>query len=226
MPPGSLEQVIFRMDVLWSFEQAGVNVINSPKSLECAIDKYLTLVRLQRAGLPVPRTVVSETTDQAMAGFDVLDRDVVVKPIFGAEGRGILRINDPDHAWRIFRSLEQTGQVIYQQEFLDHGGSDLRLLLLDGKPLAAMKRISSSDFRTNLARSGSAQAYLPTDEELHIATRSSAAVVTRFAGIDLIRTRAGSLYVIEVNAVPGWKGLQQTTNIPIAEFFWKSVLDI
>ncbi len=223
MPPGSLEQVVFRMDLLWSWEQTGIQVVNSPKGLECAIDKYLTLIRLQRDGIPVPPTLVSESTEQALSGFAELGGDVVVKPIFGAEGRGIMRLSDPDHAWRIFRTLEQTGQVIYQQKYLDHGGWDLRLLVLDGQILGAMKRTSEGDFRTNLARSGRAEAYEPTDEERQLSIAAAKAVGVRFAGVDLIRDRSGELFVIEVNGVPGWKGLQQTTNIPIAQTFWQTI---
>ncbi|WP_459558527.1 ATP-grasp domain-containing protein [Lacunimicrobium album] len=224
MPPGSLEQVVFRMDLLWSWEQAGIEVINSPKALECAIDKYLTLVRLQRAGVSVPRTIVSETTDAAMNGFQSLGGDVVVKPIFGAEGRGITRLNDPDLAWRVFKTLEQTRQVIYQQEFLDHGGSDIRILLLNGVVLGAMKRVNPLDFRTNLARSAHPLVYVPSDEEVDLARRAAQAVGARFAGIDLIRTRSNDLFAIEVNGVPGWKGLQQTTTIRIADAFWRTIL--
>jgi alpha-L-glutamate ligases, RimK family len=224
MPPGSLEQVVFRMDLLWSWEQAGIDIVNSPKALECAIDKYLTLVRLQRAGVSVPRTLVSETTDAAMNGFQSLGGDVVVKPIFGAEGRGITRLNDPDLAWRIFKTLEQTRQVIYQQEYLDHGGSDIRILLLDGKVLGAMKRVNPLDFRTNLARSAQPIAYVPRDEEVDLALRAAQAVGARFAGIDLIRTRSDELFVIEVNGVPGWKGLQQTTTIRIADAVWRTII--
>ncbi len=112
MPPGSLEQVVYRMDALAALEAAGVLVINPAKSVECAVDKFLTTHRLQRAGLPVPRTVVCEDAEAAMLAFSELGGDVVVKPLFGSEGRGIVRVSDPDLAWRTFRALERINAVL------------------------------------------------------------------------------------------------------------------
>ena len=94
MPPGSLEQVVFRMDALQHLVAKGVPVVNSPKAIEAAVDKYLTLARLQQVGIDVPRTEVSQSIDEAMAGFERLGGDIVLKPIFGSEGRGITRISD------------------------------------------------------------------------------------------------------------------------------------
>ena len=84
MPPGSLEQVVYRMDVLAKLESSGVTVLNSPKSVECAVDKYLTTAKLEAAGLPVPATIVCENSDDALTAFERLGGDVVVKPIFGS----------------------------------------------------------------------------------------------------------------------------------------------
>ena len=71
-------------------------------AIECAVDKYLTTARLVDAGLPVPRTIVCENAEAAQVAFEQLGGDVVVKPVFGAEGRGILRVSDPDLALRTF----------------------------------------------------------------------------------------------------------------------------
>src|SRR5690348_4111790 len=106
MPPGSLEQVVFRMDVLHRLQARGVPVLNPPAALEACIDKYLASARLEAAGLRVPPTVVCQDAEAAMEGFTALGGDVVVKPLFGSEGRGMLRVADPDTAWRAFRTLE------------------------------------------------------------------------------------------------------------------------
>ncbi len=79
MPPGSLEQVVFRMDLLGRLEAQGTTVLNSPRSLECAIDKYLTTARLHAAGLPVPRTVTCQDEETAMQAFDSLGGDVWIR---------------------------------------------------------------------------------------------------------------------------------------------------
>ena len=100
IPPGSLEQVIFRVDALHRLVRHGVAVINSPRSVERSVDKYFTSTLLAEAGLPTPRTVVCERFDDALGAFADLGRDVVVKPIFGAEGRGIVRVTDADELVR------------------------------------------------------------------------------------------------------------------------------
>ncbi|MCA9054528.1 MAG: ATP-grasp domain-containing protein, partial [Planctomycetaceae bacterium] len=140
MPPGSLEQVVFRMDVLARLEAAGVTVLNPPRAIEHAVDKYLATARLAAAGLPVPETMVCETAESALDAFERLGGDVVVKPVFGAEGRGIVRVSDPDIAVRVFRTLERIQAVLYLQRFVVHPGYDLRILVLDGNVLGGMRR--------------------------------------------------------------------------------------
>lgn len=216
MPPGSLEQVVFRMDLLHQLVDQGIPVLNPPRSLECAVDKYLTTARLARVGLPVPRTIVCEGFEEAMAGFPVLGGDVVVKPIFGAEGRGIVRVSDPDLAHRVFRTLERIDAVLYLQEFIRHPGYDIRVLVLGGQVVGSMKRISDTDFRTNCSRDARAEVHQPTDIEVEYALRAVEVTGAEIAGVDLLYGPDGQLYVIEVNAVPGWRAFARTTGIDVA----------
>jgi len=217
MPPGSLEQVVFRMDALLVLAARGVVVVNPPKAVECAVDKFLCTSRLASAGLPTPATIVCEDSDAALLAFAELGGDVVVKPLFGSEGRGILRVSDPDLALRTFRTLERIDAVIYLQQFIEHEGFDVRVLVLDGRVLGGMKRSHPTDFRTNVARKATTSAHRVTDEEAELALRAARAVGARFAGIDLLYDRSGGVYVIEVNAVPGWKAFQRTTGIDVAD---------
>lgn len=216
MPPGSLEQVVYRMDLLARLECNGTRVVNSPKSLECAIDKYLTTARLQAAGLPVPETVVCEHEDDAMVAFERLGGDVVVKPLFGSEGRGIVRVTDPDLAHRTFRTLMRLNAVIYLQRFVNHGGFDVRILVLNGRVLGGMKRHSPHDFRTNVARQGIAEPHTPTAREIDLALRAVATTGTFVAGVDLLYDQNETCHVIEVNAVPGWQAFARVTGIDVA----------
>jgi len=219
MPFGSLEQVVFRMDVLARLEAAGTPVINPPKSLECAIDKYLTTSRLAAGGLPVPETAVCQTTEQALAAWEQLGRDVVVKPLFGAEGRGIVRVNDADIGWRVFSTLERIGAVLYLQRFIDHGGSDVRILVLGDRVLGGMRRVATTGFRTNVSQQGHAERHTPTDHEASLALRAVAATGAKFAGVDLLYDRDGRCYVIEVNGVPGWKAFARVNQMDVAAVF-------
>src|SRR5205814_4695602 len=115
-------QVVFRMDLLGRVEARGVPVVNTPRSLEAAIDKYLTTARLDAAGLPAPATVACQDAESALEAFAALGGDVVVKPLFGSEGRGMLRVGEAELAWRTFRTLERTGAVLYLQKMIHHPG--------------------------------------------------------------------------------------------------------
>ncbi len=216
MPPGSLEQVVFRMNLLARLEKAGAQVFNPPRAIECAVDKYLTTARLIDAGLPTPPTIVCENSEAGLAAFEQLGGDVVVKPVFGAEGRGILRVSDPDLALRTFRTLERIGAILYLQKFVQHEGFDLRVMVLDGRVLAAMRRRSPHDFRTNVSRQARPEPVQLTDQERDWALRASAAVGTRIAGVDILYDRSGAGFVIEVNGVPGWRALSRVTSCDIA----------
>lgn len=215
MPPGSLEQVVFRMDALARLERGGVVVINPPKAIEAAVDKYLTTCRLADAGFAVPRTAVCQTADQAMQAFQQLGGRVVVKPLFGGEGRGITRLDDAALAERAFKMLAQLGAVLYLQEFVEHEGFDLRLLVV-GERVLGMRRRNPLDWRTNISRGAKAEPLEVTDEWSDLARRAAAAVGAPLAGVDLLPGRDGTLYAIEVNAVPGWRALARTSKVDVA----------
>ena len=140
MPPGSLEQVVFRMDALHRVAAAGVPVLNPPRAVEAAVDKYLALALLDAAGLPVPPTWVGESAAEALAAFEALGGDVVVKPLFGSEGRGMVRVSDLELARRTFRTLERLGAVLYVQRTIRHPGHDLRAFVLGDRVLGAIRR--------------------------------------------------------------------------------------
>ena len=211
MPPGSLEQVVFRMDALHRLSAVGVPVWNPPRAVEAAVDKYLTLSLLERQGVPVPLTWTGQTTAQALEAFEQLGGDVVVKPLFGSEGRGLVRISDRELAWRCFHALERTGAVLYLQRWIRHPGHDLRLFVLNGRVIGAMRRTAQyGEWRTNVAVGGHAEAWRPDPRAERLALAASDAVGAVFAGVDLIEDLdRGELVAIEVNAVPGlvlWLG--------------------
>jgi ribosomal protein S6--L-glutamate ligase len=216
MPPGSLEQVVFRMDVLHRLQARGVAVLNPPAAVETCVDKYLASARLEAAGLRVPPTVVCQHADAALEAFAALGGDVVVKPLFGSEGRGMVRLTDPEMAWRTFRTLERLQAVLYLQRFVPHPGWDLRLFVLGGRVLAAMRRRGGGDWRTNVAQGGTAEPVAVAPAEADLAVRAAAAVGAPVAGVDLLPGTDGAWYVLEVNAVPGWRALAPVSGVDVA----------
>jgi ribosomal protein S6--L-glutamate ligase len=215
MPPGTLEQVVFRMDLLARIEAAGKLVINPPRAIEAAVDKYLASAKLAATGLPIPRTVVCQTVDDALAAFQALGSDVVVKPLFGAEGRGIARLTDEALAQRAFSMLVQLGAVLYVQQFIPHDGFDLRVLVV-GRRMWGMRRRNRLDWRTNISRGATAEPLELNAEMAEMARRAVDALGAPVAGVDLLPARDGKLYALEVNAVPGWLALSRALKVDIA----------
>ena len=216
MPAGSLQQIVFRMDLLARLAQSGVLVLNSPKSIEAAVDKYLSLALLREHEILIPATLVSQDLATALEHFDQLGGNVVVKPLFGSMGNGIVRLQSRTDAESCFRENIQTGNVIYQQEFIHHDGFDIRLLVI-GDQVFGMKRKNGTNWITNISQGGRGEPYLPSDDEKKLAIRAARAVGAHFAGVDLIKESAsGRKLIMEVNAVPGWQAISRVLDTDIA----------
>lgn len=214
IPDGSLEQLIARVDVLHALEERGVYVLNSAAAIERTVDKSWTTALLDAAGLPTPETVVCESVETAMEAFRELG-DVILKPLFGSMGLGMLRIQEEETAWRVFRTVERLRGVFYLQRAIDHGGRDLRAFVVGGRVIAAIER-HSSGWRTNVARGGKAVLVELSDTQRSLAVAAARAVGAEYAGVDLVPDSDGTNYVIEVNGIPGWRGLQEATGVDAA----------
>jgi RimK family alpha-L-glutamate ligase len=208
LPRGSLEQVIFRMDVLHVLADHGVACVNRPRAIERTVDKSWASALLARAGVPTPPTIVCEGYDGAMRAFEELGGDVVVKPLFGAMGNGIVRVEDRDVAHRVFRALELERAVYYVQRTIAPAGRrNLRALVVAGEVAGAMERVSDS-WRANIARGARPRAITLTEAERGLALAAAATLEVDVAGVDLLAALDGSAFVLEVNGIPGWQALQ------------------
>jgi len=129
----------------------------------------------------------------------------------------MVRVSDPDVAFRVVRALEQMRTVFYVQRAVNHDGRDVRVFVVGGRTLGAIeRRTSDGGWRTNVSRGGSARPFdLPPAWE-QLALRAAAAIGADYAGIDLLPSREGPVFVLEVNGIPGWQGLQQATGLDVA----------
>ncbi|MCM2373532.1 ATP-grasp domain-containing protein [Aporhodopirellula aestuarii] len=223
MPFGSMEQLAFRLATLHDEyyrrlkQGQQASIVNPPASLELAIDKYATLARVTRMGILTPATIVTQSRSEAMLAFEKCGGDVVVKPIFGGEGRGVMRIRDEELAWTTFSTLSQLGSVFYVQQFCPPGGRDVRLLVI-GPHVHAIRRSCGDDFRTNVRAGGRSERIECTAEWRHLAEQICREFDLTFAAVDLIELANGNEYrLVEVNAIPGWKSAQTVMDVNLAE---------
>jgi len=226
IPGGSLEQIIFRMDTLHRLENLGIRVINSASAIEKCVDKYYTTTLLEDAGILTPKTIATESFRSAMQAFDELGGDVVVKPLFGSFGVGMVRVDDRDVAHRVFKALQMARNVFYMQEFIPHGNRDIRAFVIGDRVVASMLRVGES-WKTNIARGAKPKPYRLIPELEELCAKASKVVGCDYAGVDILQSEEdGRFYVTEVNSAPGWEGLQTVTKTNIAGLLTKYLLEV
>ncbi|MEM2118413.1 MAG: RimK family alpha-L-glutamate ligase [Candidatus Bathyarchaeia archaeon] len=212
---GSLEELVFRMDMLYRLQRLGMYVVNPPEAIEHCVDKYDILAILEENSIPVPRTAVTESVDEALKAFNELGGDVVVKPLFGSRGIGSTRVTDAEIAHTVFRNITFYHGVIYLQEFVHHGFSDIRVFVVGDHVVAAMRRVANS-WKTNYSQ-GAQPLSVELEKTLEdMAVKSAQLIECKIAGVDILESPRGPL-VVEVNSQPGWRGLQSVTKVNIAD---------
>lgn len=211
---GTLEQITFRLGLLHALRESGVRVWNDARAIERCVDKSQTTFLLHKNGIPTPRTRVCETLPHALEYTEGLDRPLVLKPLFGSQGKGIAMISQQSE----LPAPETVDQMYYMQDYVapkDGIYEDWRVLATRHRVIAAMTR-RGTNWVTNIHQGGKARVHLPDDEMARVSMAAMRAVDADYAGIDLIRTASGELQVLEVNSNPAWRGLQGVADINIA----------
>ena len=219
---GSLEELVFRMDMLYKLERQGFYMVNPPTAIEHCVDKYDILALLEDVGVPVPRTLATESVNEALKAFHELGGDIVVKPIFGSRGQGATRVNDIDIADTIFKAITFHHGVIYMQEFVEHGHSDIRAFVLGDQVISSMRRVATG-WKTNYSQGAKPAPTEISDEFKELAVKAAKAVGCKVAGVDILEGPEGPR-IVDVNSQPGWKGLQMVAKVNIADELVKFVL--
>ncbi len=214
IPSGTFEQVTFRLSLLHALRELGIRVINDARAIERCVDKSMTSFLLHHAGIPTPETLVTEEADGAAPWREAEAADVVAKPLFGAQGRGLRRIA-PDAA--LPDPAELSG-VLYLQRYVGRQSAwrDFRVFVVGDEPVAAMMR-SGASWITNVARGGICERVRCEGRLAELAVAASRAVGAGYSGVDLIEDASGALAVLEVNSMPAWKGLQSVAETDIAD---------
>jgi RimK family alpha-L-glutamate ligase len=224
IPAGSLEQIIFRMDALHRLENLGIRVINSASAIERTVDKYYTSFLLADDGIATPRTVVTEDFQAALAACIEM-KDVILKPLFGSEGKGMVRISDEETAYRVLRAWELNRYIYYIQEYIPHFEQDIRAFVVGDSVVACMIR-SGTGWKTNYSKGAKVQPTVLNSEMRALALRAVHLLRLEYAGVDMMPAEDGKTYVLEINSIPGWRGLQTTTDQSIAATIIDHILQL
>ena len=218
---GSFEQVTKRLGVLHALRELGVAVYNDARAIERSVDKAMTSLLLHAASIASPATWAMESPAQAqrlVTRESAAGRALVLKPLFGSQGKGLMRVGLVEGQHVALPELAAYGRLAYLQRFvapLAEPGFDWRVLVVGGRALTAMRRVSTH-WVHNVAQGATCEPAVLSDDIAEPAERAASALQLDYAGIDLIPTLEGP-QVLEVNGVAAWHGLQRVTRLNIAD---------
>lgn len=220
VPGGTLQQVIARLDILHALHMLGVLVYNGGRAVERTVDKAMTSWLLHHAQIPTPPTWVCESRRHAQ---QILQREtmaghaLVMKPLFGSQGAGVRRLQAGD---RLPVPMEQhVDGLYYLQRYIDSGEGawrDYRVFIINGRAIAAMTRHGSS-WLNNVALGARCEPLAVDGEVTELALAAARVLDIDYCGVDVIQDNQGRTFVLEVNSIPAWKGLQAVSDIDIAQ---------
>lgn len=211
---GSFEAVTLRLGLLHALRELGVPVWNDARAVERCVDKSTTSFLIARAGIATPATFAVQSRDAAAAVVRAEAGPLVLKPLFGSQGRGLRLIHCVDD----LPEPAAVSGVYYLQRYVAiecDGFRDFRLLVSRGRIVAAMVRHAPT-WITNVKRGGRPVIAVAEPEAKELAIRAAVAVGADFAGVDLLYGADGRPTVLEVNSMPAWSGLQQVATVDIA----------
>jgi RimK family alpha-L-glutamate ligase len=216
---GSLQQVITRLNVLHMLAMQGVRIYNDVKAIERTVDKAMTSFLLRTHAVATPATWVCESREQAETirqAAALAQQVLVMKPLFGSQGLGVRKLIAGE-ALPVPMQQYVDG-VYYFQQLIETAAAphDYRVFVIAGKVIAAMKRVGSS-WVNNVAAGGRCLAVQIDDNMRELALKAAAAVDIDYCGVDIIQAVSGEYYVLEVNSIPAWKGLQSVTELNVAQ---------
>jgi ribosomal protein S6--L-glutamate ligase len=204
--------------VVRQFEMMHVFSAVESQALVRSRDKLRSLQILSRAGLGLPKTVFSNYSKDVGAIIDKAGgAPVVIKLLEGTQGLGVVLADNRNSAESILEAFNGLQARVIVQEFIKEAkGADIRVFIVDGVVVGAMKRQGKEgEFRSNLHRGGSANIIELSDEEENAALRAAKAMGLGVAGVDLLQSSRGPL-ILEVNSSPGLEGIEAATGKDIA----------
>jgi len=218
VPGGTLEQVVLCLDLLHALKRLGICVYNDGRAIERSVDKGMTSFLLHMAGIPTPASWVigqGQGLRESLQGEFRAGNELVLKPLFGSQGEGLIRIREAGD----LPAPAACNGVYYLQRFISTGvddAHDWRVFVINGRAVAAMRRHGQS-WISNVAQGARCHPAVLDTELRELAEAAVAALHMNYAGVDILRDGSGNPYVIEINSIPAWKGLQRVSPINVAQ---------
>lgn len=205
--------------IVRQFEMQGIWTVSSSIAITRARDKLRSAQILTKAGIDMPKTLVSRNTADIDDLLEQIGLPVIIKLATGTHGNGVVLADTKKaakSALQAFYLYNEDGTNILLQEYIkESAGTDIRAFVVGSRVVASMQRQSlDDDFRSNLHKGGLGTSIKLTDEEKKVAVKAAKAMGLHVAGVDIMRSERGPL-ILEVNASPGF-GIEKVTGRDVA----------
>ena len=200
------------------FNAMNVFSVLSAEAILQTRDKWTCSQLLSTFNVPIPKTILGSSSNLEYLLSNFKSEPVIIKILEGTHGNGVILADTYLSALSTIETLKTAGVKFLLQEYIEESkGTDLRVIVVGGKVVSAMKRQSKEgDFRSNLHRGGSSAKINLSYEEENIALRAAKAMKLGVCGIDILQSSRGPL-VLEINSSPGLEGIEKTTEVNISE---------
>lgn len=214
--PGSTEQATRRISMMEHMEVAGIKVINSTYPFRRSRDKYATQYTLQAAGIPIPKTFTTESLARAYEKTQEMI-PIIYKPILSSMGKGSIKFDEVDLAYNAYKMLNRLYHPLIIQGYIPNPGRDIRIFVIGDECVGAVyKYIPKGQWKSNVAQGGKMVEEEMPSEIIELGFKAARTMGLDYCGVDIMESSDGPV-VIEVNAAPGWQGLNEATGKDVAE---------
>jgi len=203
-----------------SLEFLNIPVLNKFEVANICGNKMFMTLLLKKNNIPTPKTYFSFSSESAAENLEKVGYPLVIKPVIGSWGRGVMPLKDKDTMEAVFEIRDITDsphdRIYYLQELIKRPPRDIRIITVGDEPIAAMYRKSSGGFKTNIALGADPELCEITKEMEDMAVKASKAMGGGILGIDMMEDDEKGLVVHEVNNTVEFKGLARVAqrNIP------------
>lgn len=207
----------FGTSLVRHFNALGVFTVVSADAILQSRDKWTCSQLLAKANVPIPKTMLGMNSNIESLLSNFKNEPVIIKILEGTHGNGVILAETYLNALSTIETLKTAGIKFLLQEYISESkGTDLRVIVVDGVVVTAMKRQSKEgDFRSNLHRGGTSEKITLTLEEENVALRAAKAMRLGVCGVDILQSNRGPL-VLEINSSPGLEGIEKTTGTNIS----------
>jgi len=214
-----------RIVMLKALEQSGVHVISSSDAISAAVNRYRMSWLLCEAGITIPRTIVTESVEEAVSAITHFGR-AVLKPLFTTKAAGMQLLSArPELERYLYQFKKDWAGPFYLQEFIESSGRDIAVVLLDDRIIGSFCRVAApGEWKTTTAAGGHYEPWSLDEDSAQLAVKAAKTFGLAFTSVDMVKGPEAWL-VYEVSAFGGFRGLWNAYEINAAELYADYVIN-